>query len=293
MFRHCERSTATRRLSLRGVEGRRRWLATSARGLLAMTGLMAASMIASVPTAMAADYVPITAGELRSVLPPDGKSAKAKLGAFAIRSTPVTVGEFQDFVARHPLWRRDQVPAIFADSSYLATWAAPDLAGGEFDAAQPVTAVSWFAAAAYCESEQARLPSWHQWEYVAAADETRKDARDDPAWRERILGWYAHPASAPLARVGQGPANAWGARDMHGLIWEWVDDYAGMMISGDNRNQGDPEILKFCGAGALSTQDRENYAILMRVALLSSLDARQSTRNLGFRCVRDNKATPP
>ncbi len=243
--------------------------------------------------ASAADYAPIAAGELRSVLPPDGKSAKARLGAFAIRSTPVTVGDFQRFLAEHPEWRRDRVPAIFADSSYLAAWAGPAEPGSGVDAEQPATTVSWFAAAAYCESERARLPTWHQWEYVAAADETRRDARDDPAWRERILGWYARPAAAALARVGRGPANAWGAKDMHGLVWEWVDDYAGMMISGDNRNQGDPEILKFCGAGALSTADRENYAILMRVALLSSLDAKQSTRNLGFRCVRDVQGTAP
>lgn len=291
MARDCERSE-NRRRHPRGVVTRR-WRGAALCGLIATTAMAALPAALAAPSGTAVDYVPIAAGELRSVLPPDGKSAKARLGAFAIRRTPVTVGEFQAFVARHPEWRRDRAPAIFADSSYLATWAGPGEPGGEFDPAQPVTAVSWFAAAAYCESENARLPSWHQWEYVAAADETRRDARDDPAWRERILGWYAHPAAAALARVGQGPANAWGAKDMHGLIWEWVDDYAGMMISGDNRNQGDPEILKFCGAGALSTQDRENYAILMRVALLSSLDAKQSTRNLGFRCVRDAKANTP
>jgi formylglycine-generating enzyme required for sulfatase activity len=71
------------------------------------------------------------------------------------------------------------------------------------------------------------------------------------------------------------------------LIWEWVGDYASLMISGDNRNQGDPDLLKFCGAGALSTQDRENYAILMRIALLSSLKAADTTANLGFRCAKD------
>jgi len=32
--------------------------------------------------------------------------------------------------------------------------------------------------------------------------------------------------------------------------------------------------------------DRENYAVLMRVAMLSSLEAANTTRNLGFRCAR-------
>ena len=33
--------------------------------------------------------------------------------------------------------------------------------------------------------------------------------------------------------------------------------------------------------------DRDNYAILMRVAMLSSLDGNDTTGNLGFRCARD------
>ena len=33
--------------------------------------------------------------------------------------------------------------------------------------------------------------------------------------------------------------------------------------------------------------DRDNYAVLMRVAMLSSLSAEATTANLGFRCVKD------
>jgi formylglycine-generating enzyme required for sulfatase activity len=35
--------------------------------------------------------------------------------------------------------------------------------------------------------------------------------------------------------------------------------------------------------------DRDNYAVLMRVAMLSSLDAEDTTVNLGFRCAKDVK----
>ena len=45
-----------------------------------------------------------------------------------------------------------------------------------------------------------------------------------------------------------------------------------------------------CGAGALSMEDRDNYAILMRVAMLSSLEGDDVTGNLGFRCARDPAA---
>jgi formylglycine-generating enzyme required for sulfatase activity len=242
--------------------------------------------------AEAADYTRLPGGELRSVLPPVGKWAPAKVAPFDLRTTPVTNGEFRKFLATHAEWRRGSAAAIFADSSYLADWST-DGGFGTLGADQPVTEVSWFAAEAFCESEQARLPRWHEWEFAAAADETRPDARDDPEWRERILAWYARPSGAALPPVGKGPKNHYGLHDMHGLVWEWVEDFAGLMISADNRNQGDPELLKFCGAGALSTQDRENYAVLMRVAMLSSLNAQQSTRNLGFRCARDVKESKP
>ena len=83
-----------------------------------------------------------------------------------------------------------------------------------------------------------------------------------------------------------GAPNFYGLRNMHGLIWEWVDDFNALLVSSDSRTQNDPEQLKFCGAGAISLQDKENYAVLMRVALLSSLGAADTTTSLGFRCVR-------
>lgn len=83
--------------------------------------------------------------------------------------------------------------------------------------------------------------------------------------------------------------NIYGVQDLHGLVWEWTDDFSSLLVSGDNRNQGDADKAKFCGAGALSMDDRDNYAVLMRVAMLLSLEARDTTANLGFRCARDLK----
>jgi formylglycine-generating enzyme required for sulfatase activity len=150
---------------------------------------------------------------------------------------------------------------------------------------RPVINVSWFAATAYCESEDARLPTWIEWEYAAAADESRTDARSDPAWRRRILAWYERPGAAPLDAVGSAP-NAYGVSDLHGLVWEWVEDFNALFIAGDSRTQGDPDLLKFCGSGALNIIDRDSYAVLMRIALLSSLNGADTTSTLGFRCVK-------
>jgi formylglycine-generating enzyme required for sulfatase activity len=234
----------------------------------------------------AADWVDVPAGRFASVLALGQAGAESRIEGFTLMRQPVTNAQFLAFVRAHPEWQRGQAPAVFADAQYLSHWAqALDI--GDAGANAPVTRVSWFAASAYCEAQGARLPTWLEWEYVAAADETRLDARSDPAWRERILGWYSRSGGGALADAGQTPANAYGAQDMHGLVWEWIEDFNALMISADNRDQGDPDLMRFCGAGALSANDRDNYAILMRTAMLSALRADATTRNLGFRCARD------
>lgn len=244
----------------------------------------------AMPT-QAAEYLAVEGGSFRSVLRTTETLRDVQVAPFLMREEPVTNGEFLAFVGKHPEWRRDRVPTAFAETRYLDHWPAPDALASD-QARQPVVKVSWFAAQAYCESEGARLPTWLEWEYAAAADATRRDARADPEWRNRILAWYSQPSDRAPAAIG-GEANAYGLRDLHGLVWEWVDDFNALMVSADNREQGDPDKFKFCGAGALSMQDRENFAVLMRIAMLSSLGATDVTANLGFRCVRPATGVKP
>ena len=244
-----------------------------------MKGLVAIAMATLVLHAGAAEYKAVPGGALMSALARDTQDGTVTVAPFAMRETPVTQEEFARFAVAHPQWQRGQVPRVFAEPAYLQ----------DSEAAAPrsaVVQVSWFAAQAFCESEGARLPTWNEWEYVAAADATRRDARGDPAWLARILGWYARPATAALPEVG-GEANAYGLRDLHGLIWEWVDDFNALLVDADSRSGDDPDKQKFCGAGAINLQDRMNYAVLMRIALLSSLSARSGTSSLGFRCAKE------
>jgi formylglycine-generating enzyme required for sulfatase activity len=224
-------------------------------------------------------YVPIAGGVFRTALPNGADTVT--VDAYQLRRLPVTRAEFAAFLAQHPEWRRENVARVFAAKGYLA-----DFESRETPAAAPVTGVSWYGARAYCESEGARLPSWYEWEFAAAADARRRDARDDPAWREQILAWYATPTHGGPGAVGAHEANAWGVQDMHGLIWEWVDDFNGLFVTVDSRSQGEEKTLETCGAAALSLGDRENYAVLMRIALLASLDARDTVGSMGFRCAK-------
>lgn len=252
-----------------------------------------AALLLLVPFAgLAADvveYARLPGGNFRTALKYEDRKGDARIAPFALMRKPVTNAEFLAFIQSRPQWRRDRVARVFAEPHYLSHWVGADTLGTKALPQQPVVQVSWFAAQAYCESQGGRLPTWDEWEYAAAADETRRDARRDPAWRERILRWYSHPSNQALARTGLQAPNVYGVQDLHGLIWEWTEDFSSLLVSADNRTQGDADNAKFCGAGALSMDDRDNYAVLMRVAMLSSLEAEDTTSNLGFRCAKDLK----
>lgn len=233
------------------------------------------------------EYRTIPGGEFHTVLPLVEGEKTVTVKPFALADRPVTNGEFLAFVVKHPQWRRGSAQGLFADGRYLAHWQSPLTLGDNALNDAPVTHISWFAAVAYCESQNARLPTWHEWELAAAADATRNDAREDPAWRQTILDWYAKPTPERFPAVKKNPANAYGIHDLHGLVWEWVLDFNGMLVTSDNREPGTLDKLEFCGAGALTMEQKEQYAVLMRIAMLSSLEANYTTRNMGFRCVKD------
>ena len=232
------------------------------------------------------EFVHVPGGEIRSVIPEGEGDNLVAVADFSVQKTPVTNAEFLRFVLHHPNWQRGSAVSLFVDDQYLSTWANSISLGPESGPQQPVTQVSWFAANAYCESQNARLPSWYEWEYVAAANDSMSDARALPEWRQEILSWYSRAGGDRIGDVRSGAANYYGVYDTHGLVWEWVDDFNAFMVTGDNREQGGADELQFCGAGAITMEEKENYAVLMRVAMLSALEARYTTRNLGFRCAR-------
>ena len=237
----------------------------------------------------AAEYKLLPGGEFRRVLPADGASAAARLRPFWLRTQPVSNTEYLAFVQAQPQWQRGVPAQVLAGADYLTLWGGP-LSFAPLQANAPVTQVSWHAAQAYCHSEQARLPRWYEWEFAAAADEQRADARQDPLWLARILGWYSRPANQPPQAIGLQAANYYGIQDLHGLTWEWVEDFNGLFVSADSRTQDEQKQLEFCGGSALSLGDKSNYAVLIRLALLAAMEANQGGNYLGFRCVREQPA---
>lgn len=231
-----------------------------------------------------AEQVPVGPGVWHPVYPPSPEEAEIPVQRFLLDRVPVTNARFAEFVRENPQWQRGRANALFVDPGYLQHWSSPADPGGGGD--QPVVHVSWFAARAYCKWRGQRLPTEREWELAAAASETQADASRDPEFLQRILSWYAMPRRA-LPVVGQSPSNVWGVRDLHGVVWEWVEDFNASMIRVDSRNDGDSDQIQFCGGGAANAADKSNYASFMRVAFRSSLNASFSTPNLGFRCASD------
>ena len=204
-------------------------------------------------------------GRFETVLPPAANVKSTELRPFRMDRSLVSNARFAQFLREQPQWRRDRVARLFADERYLAGWLSAS-EPGEALARQPVTQVSWFAATAYCESRGSRLPRWYEWEFAAAASESTADARKDPVWRQKVLDWYARPARGPLPPAGTSAPNYYGIRDLHGIAWEWVEDAGACLVSDDGREQGDGSG-RFCGAGAATFEQKENYAMLMRIAI--------------------------
>lgn len=222
-------------------------------------------------------YVPL----LRDQADPD----KVPVAAYWLDERPVTNGEFLAFVRANPQWRRSRVSPLFADARYLARWAGNVEPGPRAPAAAPVVEVSWFAARAYARWAGKRLPTIAEWERAAAAGFHRADGRAEAGFTTAVLGWYATPAPAVLPAAGSGAPNFFGARDLLDLVWEWVDDFNTVLVSGDSRGAGGAGM--FCGGSAANNRDPSDYAAFMRLGYRSSLSANYTVANLGFRCARD------
>ena len=225
-----------------------------------------------------------------SYVPLYGGADPVEVPEFRLDRHPVTNAEFLDFVRARPRWRRSRAPSLLAEAGYLRHWRA-DLELGEGSGAPlpdaPVTFVSWFAAREFCAWRGQRLPTLDEWELVALADATRRDATGDPAFHQRILDWYAKPRPRRLPPVGSTSVNAYGISDLHGLVWEWVEDFNSVFVTGESRADGSVDRELYCAAAGSGAGDARNYAAFLRYAMRSSLEARYTVGNLGFRCAED------
>ena len=193
-------------------------------------------------------------------------------------------------MTENPQWRRGTIRPVFAEPAYLADWSSPTHVGTADDLRRPVTGVSWFAARAYCAEQGTRLPTVDEWEYAAAASTTRRSGADDPQFFGSLLALYAPRSRGRPPAVG-GAANAYGVRDLHGVVWEWTLDFNSVTVGDDSRASGSGQDARdhhlFCASAAIGATDPSNYPAFARFAVRAGLTARSTTSGVGFRCAAD------
>ena len=156
----------------------------------------------------------------------------------------------------------------------------------------PVENVNWHDAQAYVRklSEKTqknyRLPSEAEWEYAARAG-TRTEwgfahqiALGDYAWYHAVSEGKTHPVGLKLP-------NAYGLFDMHGNVWEWVEDcyhshYVGAPVDGTAWKTG-------CGVpyGVIRGGSFDLVPQLVRSAVRYWIYPSQRAYYIGFRVARD------
>ena len=187
---------------------------------------------------------------------------------FALSKYEVTRSEFGRFVAQagyRTTAERGRGCYVWEGSEGIekssARWNNP-----RFDQSDthPVVCVSWDDAVAYVEwlssgtGVRYRLPSEAEWEYAARSGSTTKYHFGDDesqlcryanhADRSTDLPWRNESCSDGVgertAEVGSYQPNSFGLHDMHGNVWEWVQDcwndsYVGAPSDGSAWTSGD------------------------------------------------------
>lgn len=216
-------------------------------------------------------------------------SPLVKVSDFTMDTLPVTNAQFYHFVKTNPKWQKQNIAKLFTEEDYLRHWQKNTQNTYQpipADLRKPVVYVSWYAANAYCKEQGKRLPSVAQWEYVAQASETNKNGSKEKGYNQKILDWYGDSAKKPLTDIAQDKANFWGVHNMHGLIWEWTDDFNSNLVTGESRSDGSLNQGLFCGSGAAGAVDPSDYAAFMRYGFRSSLASKFALSSLGFRCAK-------
>jgi formylglycine-generating enzyme required for sulfatase activity len=141
-------------------------------------------------------------------------------GEFTMGSPASEAGRDNDEVQHGRVIRR----AFYLSETEVTQESWAKLMGGNPSyfkgAANPVESVSWHDCVQFCVMAGLRLPTEAEWEYACRAGTTGAYAGDlaSMAWFDGNSGIQSRP-------VRQRKPNAWGLYDMHGNVWEWVDDH--------------------------------------------------------------------
>lgn len=204
--------------------------------------------------------------------------------SFFIDIYPVSNMDYKKFIIDNIEWNKENIKSVFSDKNYL-NHLSDNLDSISKINSYPVVNVSWFAANAYCNSLNKRLPSVDEWEYIGFTDSLYLKNTSKHVYR--ILDWYISKQFNNFVSVFDMEINSLGIYGFYGYIWEWVNDFNSIiMLNMDSEGGGLEEVL-YCGAVATNSLDTSDYVSFMRYAFRSSLEAHYTINSLGFRCAKD------
>ena len=95
----------------------------------------------------------------------------------------------------------------------------------------PVENVSWYDVQEFIKKlsekeggNKYRLPSEAEWEYACRSGTTTSYSFGDDESKLGDYAWYGDNSGRKTHNVGQKKPNPWGMYDMHGNVWEWIQD---------------------------------------------------------------------
>ncbi len=151
------------------------------------------------------------------------------LDAFYMDKNLVTNAQYKKFIDENPMWSKVGIEKNASQRFYLEHWSGNTYPNKKAD--HPVIWVTWFAAMAYAEWAEKRLPTEAEWE---------KAARGGLVGQKYPWGNSIDPNKANFGKnvrdttpVGSYPANGYGLYDMAGNVYEWcLDGYNANIYTG-------------------------------------------------------------
>ena len=217
------------------------------------------------------------------------------LNAFYIDRYEVTNAQYKAFVDANPQWGKDQIQRIYHDGYYLAHWNGNDYPFDKGDS--PVVYVSWYAAMAYAQWAEKRLPTEAEWEKAARGGLINKIY----PWGDSIdanKSNYFSGTGKGLIPVGSYPPNGYDLYDMAGNAREWcLDVYDATFYANSPRQNpvaGVSSIAELINNFVNLKDNRVvrggswlNGARSLQVANRSWRAPTDTNPNEGFRCVKE------
>ncbi len=148
---------------------------------------------------------------------------KVFLDAFYMDKYEVTNADYKKFVDANPEWQKETIASRFHDGNYLVNWDGNAYPSEKAD--HPVVSVSWYAAAAYANWVNKRLPTEAEWEKAARGGvEGQKypwgNSVDDSKANYTLNVGF----TGSTTPVGDYPPNGYGLFDIVGNVLEWCLD---------------------------------------------------------------------